>query len=219
MSRSRVIVFVGPVGSGKSTNIRLLSIYFRQMGIKTKETSLKTPFFITNVFSKFNHKVYSQYNFLINKITIILDLIINTFFILPVLSLFKIKLWEQLGYVVLVEEHLPGILVDYFHLTLLYRFNKRIVRWLIKVLYSCLSINKALIIFLVCDCDILPLRWRKRGSPKEHVSYLMSQQKIFAIFSNSLNNMLSLSTNRDIKDVFHDLTSIISHNITKHDSR
>jgi len=179
----------------------------------------KTAFFITNVFSKFNRKVCSRYIFLINKITVILDLIINAFFIFPILSLFKIKLWERLGYVVLVEEYLPGILVDYFHLTLLYGLDKRIVRWLIKVLCSCLNLNRAIIIFLVCDYDVLPIRWRKRGSPREHVSYLMSQQKIFAIFSNSMNNALSLSTNRDINDVFHELTLIISRSITKRNSQ
>ncbi|MEM3610243.1 MAG: hypothetical protein QW076_05080 [Candidatus Anstonellales archaeon] len=218
MTKSFIIVFIGLVGSGKSTNIKLLSMWLRQRGVKTRGTILKTCFFVTNCFSKFFYKVSVQHNnFLINRITVLLDLIINTFFIIPISSLFKIKFWKNMGYTLLVEEYLPGILVDFFHLTLLYKLNRNIIKLFIKILYACLDIRKIIIILPICNYGVLQLRWAKRGSSKEHAIYLASQQKIFEIFASTTDKVFLLSTDKNIRDVFREITLTISSIMTEHD--
>ncbi len=198
-----IIVVIGKVGTGKSTQIKHLASFFRRKGIKVKCACIKTFFPITLLFSKilviFKYNLY--HSLILIRLLVTLDLGINTA-IIPFISLFKVRLSSYFADIILIEEYLPGILVDYFHLINIYDLNKELIIKLLSLLYRLLFINELTTVILFCSDSELRHRWRKRGTPDEDPSYLRMQELIFNFWSKITTKVVLINTsNKTINEV------------------
>lgn len=205
---SRIIVFVGLVGAGKSTQMGLLSAFLKRKKIKVKSVTLKTIFPLTSLSSKLLYKMgVKKITLTLQKSLVQIDLSLNLF-LLPVLS-FRIRLLKRLGYLLLVEEYLPGILVDYYHLAKIYKLHSKLILNFMSAIYKTLFLSEMSTILLVCDNNNLPARWRKRRTIPEHYSYLESQQTIFRILKRTMNPFYCFSTDVNVNCTFFNLVSAV----------
>jgi deoxyadenosine/deoxycytidine kinase len=198
-----VIAFVGKVGAGKSTQIRHLASYFKKRGVKCKHIHLKTFFPLTGLFSKIltTFKVESNISSRVIRLLVAIDLGLNAI-ILPIKSLYKIRFSSYFTDVMLIEEYLPGILVDYYHLMKVYNLNKRYVTKLMHLLYRSLFIDNLTTVILYCSYYELRYRWKKRGSPDEHAIYLRMQEIVYNAWSRIMNKVILINVeNKAIDEV------------------
>jgi len=222
MSKPRLIVFVGTVGSGKSTHMRLLYSKLKRKGMKVKIVFLKTghlfAFFLEVFLAKmlvrkrdvfpiralieekprFFKKVF--------RLWLSFDLISVT-----IKFLTSIYIPLKLGYTVLVEEYIPATISDYIYLSKIVnsslRMNSFVISYLLKLSSLC---GPTQVVFLDAKDDELALRWKLRGSPNERKDYIWMQRGLLLQISKKLSHkFLYLNTGaKTIKEV-HDL--IMSH--------
>jgi hypothetical protein len=174
-----IVVFVGNVGTGKTTHIYALSKVLNRLGYTTCITTLKTIFPFTWLVRSF-----TSCNTLL-KIAVSLDLIFNAIR-LPILALIKNMVFSYLQQcqIVLVEEYLPGSLADYIYNGIVYNvipISLIMIRILLR-LYKLLGLSNFIIVNLYCRKDILPKRWVQRGTPAEKKLYLIIQDLVFSKF-------------------------------------
>ncbi|GAB6948079.1 hypothetical protein JCM16161A_22090 [Vulcanisaeta sp. JCM 16161] len=176
---SNTLIFVGLVGSGKSTQISLLKRFISKNNLCVKDTYLKTVFIFTPLFlGLFRRFLTNRGIKIIHKIAVELDLILNVF-VLPLLKALKCVFCK--GCLVLVEEHFPGSIVDYYHASLILGIKMSLIRILIRMMYTLFNrdLKNATTIILFSDFKTLKNRWRKRGSRDEAVTYLYVQLLVF----------------------------------------
>jgi len=138
-----------------------------------------------------------------------LDLIINTF-LLPFLGLVRVKLASKLFRYVLVEEYLPGILVDYVHAMITLKLSREFVMGLTSILFKMLYSRNLITFILTCNSALLPHRWKIRNSPPEIRSYLEVQKNIFACWSKCMSNVFKISTtDRSIEETNREIRAIL----------
>ncbi len=195
----RVLVFIGPVGVGKSTHIRLLASKFDGMGLKVRRTSLKTNHWFARaltfsvarilsgrkrdvhyvrVLTDENPKIFKE----LFKLWLSLDLIS-----VSIQFLFAIYLPLIMGYTVLVEEYIPATIADYMYVAQTIGLPPEAVSSAIgfvsKLMYS---VGPTRVIFLDADTKELKLRWLSRGSSEERIDYLSMQRSILRSLSTKL---------------------------------
>jgi len=198
-----VVIFIGNVGAGKTTYISLTFNELKRRGYKVRKTYVKTYFVVTPLMTRVHR---SQ---IVWRIAVILDLLVNVIY-LPLAILIKTFLIPRIKkrYIVLVEEHLPGSLVDFVHLAILLNLApivKHMLRALVTLSRKCL---RHAIIYIIVDKMLLPGRWLKRGSPLETKLYLLSQDLVFNIITRYSKNVLII--NNSSKDFHHNLSFIMS---------
>jgi deoxyadenosine/deoxycytidine kinase len=188
-----VIIFIGNVGAGKTTHISLTYSLLKKRGCKVYKTYVKTFFIITPLLSRL-HLLRKN----IWRITVSLDLLLNSIY-LPLITWVRTILFPKIArkQIVLVEEHLPGSLVDYVHASLILGLSK-ISLSAIKLLIKLSRKNTwHKIIYVMADKSLLPKRWSLRGSPYESKTYLLTQDLIFKIVS-AYNDTFYINTNKDL---------------------
>jgi len=212
--RPIVIVFIGNVGAGKSTYISLAFTKLRERGYRVHKTYIKTTFIITPLLSRL--RILRKVSW---RIAVVLDLLLNIIY-LPLIIWVRtilvpvIKRWN----IVLVEEHLIGSLVDYFHAAVILNLIplvKHLVRFLLRASQKHLW---HAIIYLKVDKDLLKDRWRRRGSPDESKSYLLSQDLIFQIVTKHYSNVLYVDTSKDLKANAHSIYNFILEVVKKYET-
>jgi thymidylate kinase len=194
-SKPTVIVFIGNVGAGKTTHIYALSKVLNKLGYTVHVTTLKTIFPFTQLASPF-----VKHNISLLRIIIGLDLVFNTVR-LPILALIKTVVWPLLRkrQIVLLDEHLPGSLVDYIYNGLIYGIvpvSLTALKILIR-LFTLLDLFRFNIVYLYCDREVLPKRWAKRGTHPEKKLYLILQDFVFAKFVKRWNNTLMVNSGEE----------------------
>jgi hypothetical protein len=198
-----VIIFIGNVGAGKTTYISLTFNELRRRGYKVYKTYVKTQFVVTPLMTKLR---MSQ---IVWRIVVMLDLLLNVIY-LPLAILIKTFLIPRIKrrHIILIEEHLPGSLVDFFHLAILLNLApivKHMLRALVTLSRKCLW---HAIIYITVDKMLLPGRWLKRGGPPEAKLYLLSQDLAFNIITRYSKNVLIIDSSG--KNFHHNLSLIMS---------
>lgn len=162
--------------------------------IRVKSTYLKTTFLLTNSLSYILKGIGVSREGLqsVHRLLVTIDLLVNVF-ILPILYLLKIWIPSKIFEYVLVEEHLPGILVDYIHLTKIFKLPVGLMQKLIKIILYLIPLPSKTLT-MSCSLSVLPLRWRQRGSPPEHIEYLKTQHYVFALWNKYIENAFTIST-------------------------
>ncbi len=209
-----VIVFAGTVGSGKSTQMRLLSSVLRKNGLRVKTTSLKTNHILARllvtilifVLSERKKKVYPIRALIeerpelfrsIFKIWLFLDLISIAFKFLA-----TILLPRKIGYTVLAEEYIPAAICDYMYISRALSMREEIIRWEVSFLLRLLWVGgPTTVVFFDAQRDDLLSRWRTRGSPTETSEYLLTQRSVLLPLSKKLSAHEVLLVNTSDKEV------------------
>ncbi|MEM0488984.1 MAG: hypothetical protein QW707_07295 [Candidatus Bathyarchaeia archaeon] len=209
--RKVLIVVAGPVGAGKSTQIRCLASHLRRVGKKVRVTYLKTVFILTRgLLSIFKSLGISKEGLQkVHQLAVTIDLTMNMF-LLSLLALLRVRLTLKFFDYVLVEEYLPGTLVDYFHATKVLRLNQRLMLGLIKLILRLLYLPYFTTFIITCSPSLLPYRWRTRNSPQEIPSYLEAQNYIFTLWSMYVKNVFQFHTDdKSVKDTFREIKAIL----------
>jgi broad-specificity NMP kinase len=196
----KLIVFLGPVGVGKSTIIRALLRISRERGIKAKSVYIKAfhgpSYFLWKIIScmitrKANSKLAPWY--IVGKINKILSqrlLLISIFFdsiTIPLVVMQKVIMPRLHGTNIFIEEYLLGTLFDYAYS--FYEVGRRDYLHLLpfKILESlCLRYKPNLAILL--DADLFELRkhWKDRGYGDPQIKYVLSQKRILPKLAQAL---------------------------------
>lgn len=204
---------IGYVGAGKTTQSACLITYFAHRGINIKYTNIKYFHFISEIICSFIKKfigINDPLYLKINKILVTIDLIFNTFLILPFLNFIRIKLPAYLGKIIIVEEHILGSIVDYIHACWTYKINWNLVKVLTKFLWKLVDINESIIILFTANYSVLINHWLNRGSHLEKPSYLLSQYIVFNIYKKFLPNIIIIDTsNKSIKETYIELREML----------
>jgi len=188
-----VIIFIGNVGAGKTTHISLTYSLLKKRGCKVCKTYVKTYFIITSLLGRLHLLRKNLW-----RIAVALDLLLNSIY-LPLITWVRTVLFPKIArkQIVLVEEHLPGSLVDYVHASLILGLSK-ISLSAIKLLINLSRKNTwHKIIYVMADKSLLPKRWCLRGSLYESKIYLLTQDLIFKIVS-AYNDTFYIDTNKDL---------------------
>jgi len=194
-SKPIVIVFVGNVGAGKTTHIYALSKALNKLGYTVHVTTLKTIFPFTRLTSFF-----IKHNMPLLRIITGLDLALNIVRS-PILALIKTVIWPFLRkrQIVLLDEHLPGSLVDYIYNGMIYNIlpvSLKVSKVLIR-LFALLGLLDLSIVYLYCNKEVLSRRWIKRGTPAEKKLYLEIQDLVFAKFVKRWSNVLIVDSEKE----------------------
>jgi thymidylate kinase len=194
-AKSVVIVFIGNVGAGKTTHIYALSKALNKLGYSIHVTTLKTIFPFTQLTSPF-----AKHNISLLRIAVSLDLVFNDAR-LPILALIKTVVWPLLRkrQIVLLDEHLPGSLVDYVYNGIVYGIIpvSLIASRILIRLFALLNLLHFNIVYLYCNKEILPKRWIKRGTLPEKKLYLIIQDSVFTKFTKRWNNVLMINSEKE----------------------
>lgn len=218
MLKHRLIVFVGTVGSGKSTQIKLLHLRLRQRRLRAKISFLKTGHLLAFILQVILAKMLTKRRYIspirtlveekpylfkkIFRLWIYLDLISVT-----ITFLAKICLPLKLGYTVIVEEYIPAIISDYMYLSKLVKFplktNFFTIRYMLRLMSLC---NPTQIIYLDAENDKLAFRWKVRRSFEEREDYIRMQRSILLQISKKLSyTFLYVNTGAKTIDETHNL--------------
>jgi len=194
------VAFIGTVGSGKSTQIRLLARELKHDGIKVKVSFLKTGHLFAYLLEVILAKILvswrkdvSPIRALIEEKPHILRKIFRLWLGLDIISivmkfLFSIYFPLKLGYVVLVEEYIPAAISDYLWLSRMINFKLKPKSFAIALLIRLMALGGPThIVFLDANDDELRRRWKHRGSPDERGDYLNMQRTILLRISRALS--------------------------------
>jgi thymidylate kinase len=207
--RPVIIVFIGSVGAGKTTHI-LAAFNSLRKRYKVHKTYIKTTFFTTMLLSRLRLSRGTVWRF-----AVALDLLLNSV-LLPAMMWLRTVLLPLLArkQIVLVEEHLPGSLVDYAHAAITLSLVP-IARSAMKILTR--SSQKSMwsgLVFVSCDKGFLPGRWAKRKTPSEYKTYLLVQDLVFKILSKKCkNSILHIDTSKEFNYNRRMVEEFILHNL------
>ncbi len=198
---NEVIVFVGTVGSGKSTQMRLLSSVMRKNGLKVKTTSLKTNHILARLlvalliyFLNERKKNVYAIRTLIESRPDLFKSIFKFWFFLDITSitfkfLFTVLLPLKFGYTILAEEYIPAAICDYMYISKTLGIHEETAaRGMSFLLRLMLAGGSTRIVFLDARQDDLQFRWKTRGSPVETPGYLLAQRSVLLPLSKKLSN-------------------------------
>jgi len=213
--RSHLIVFVGTVGSGKSTQMKLLASELRKKGLKIKTTFLKTNHLLARLLTLILAYILISKNDVYPVRALIEDkpMIFKRLFKLwLVLDLFSISLRflstiflpVKMGYIILVEEYIPATISDYIYLNKAIGLPRETLSFAVRFMLRLMHVgNPTQVIFLDARLETLDLRWKSRGSLDEKPDYLQMQRTTLLSLSRMLSSHRMLymdTTNRNIRE-------------------
>ena len=181
----KLIIFLGPPGSGKSTLSMLLGKLYGCRVISIKSGNLFTYLFLDVFLVGLLSKIYKTpksrwvvvelwkgFGRILGVIKL-LDLIC-----LPLALLVKVWLPMRLGCCVVADEFLQSTLTDYIYFNWISSSCKRSFDFFIRFLLRLLGSFKGHVIFLTAKEDILKQRWnlRRRGEPSR--TYMLFQYTV-----------------------------------------
>ncbi len=189
-------MFIGNVGAGKTTHISVAYHKLRRLGYSAHRTYAKTVFASTMFLQRLNLLGGAAW-----RLAVSIDLLLNSA-LLPLLIHAR-TVWAPLVLrkrVVLVEEDLPGSLVDYVHASLILGLSP-IVRPLLRVLLKLASAGRRVhTIYLFCDKELLPKRWAGRGTPPEAKTYILTQNLVFRVWCRHLGAGVRVDTSANFRE-------------------
>jgi thymidylate kinase len=222
MLQPQVIAFIGTVGSGKSTHMKLLYSKLKQKGLNTKVSFLKTGHLFAFVLESFLAKMLAgsrkdvfPIRALVEEKPYIFKKIFRLWLDLDLISivikfLAEIYLPLKLGYIVLVEEYIPATISDYIYLSKIIDFPLKMNSFAIKFLLTLMNLcNPTQIVFLDARDDILVSRWKMRESFNEREDYILMQRTLLLQLSKKLScKFLYINTGTKTIEKTHELITI-----------
>lgn len=217
-----MLTFFGYTGVGKSTQIELLAHSLELKGLRVKQAYVKIYYPLTRLLLKYYGEKDPNPRWISNapcrlgaprarlfRSSITFDLTINIFPLL-IVSIFKLRIFLLLKYIVLVEEYLLEIITDYMHAYGTCRLNFRLVNVLINVLVRFIS-KETTIVILVANRSSLEERWIERKTVFEHPEYLKTQRAVIEFCRKHMDNCICIETdNKSITEVHRELLSRLS---------
>lgn len=197
--KGKLIVFLGPVGVGKSTIIRGLTQTLRARGFKVSTVLIKSfhgPSYILWVFIAKMLGIKSGYApwFVIPrsgrtnlaKVLGAISRYLDIFLLIP-LKLMKIKLLKSIGYYVISEEYLYSTLLDYAYPISDLKRGSKFVDIPIRVLNALISkyVPDSTIV-LIASMPELRRRWALRGYGDPQLRYVAMQYMFLSRLSHAL---------------------------------
>ena len=212
MLQPRAIIFIGTVGSGKSTHMRLLYSKLKQKGLKTKLSVLKSNELLASIFVILLSRIVASkrkdvfpIRALIEERPTLFRKILRLWLSLDIVSitlkfLTSIYLPLRLGYIVLVEEYIPATISDYIYLSRFVNFSLKMKSFTINYLLRLMNLCRPTqIIFLDAKDDELRKRWKLRKSFDEKEDYLQMQRTLLLQISKELSSMNFVYINTEAK--------------------
>lgn len=196
-----IIVFVGTVGAGKSTQLNLLAFKLRTKALRVKTTSLKRGHLLTYVLEVAlarlligRKKKVCSIRVIVEERPILFKKLFKLFLILDVVSifcrfLFTIYLPRKLGYVIIVEEYIQAAMADYIALSEFVGFNNKSLSVTVNLLSRLAHLGGPIhTIFLDAPNDTLKARWIHRNSLSQRSDYLHMQRTLLLSISKKLSS-------------------------------
>lgn len=213
MSQPRLIIFAGTVGSGKSTQMRLI-YQLLQRTEKVHRTYLKGFHGLSYILAYFAVRCIGcrdfswaltalhQKNPSLEKRLLKLLLLLD-FLEVILLNIAKVFVYLKLGYHVLVEEQVVGYAANHLHYRIINpefynRYGSKMIRFYVRLLSS----QSPLVFFLDARNDELKKRWEQRGSPIELESYLNSLRESMKLIRKMGIKTICINTSSPIPETF-----------------
>jgi len=223
MLRPRIIAFVGTVGSGKSTHMKILCSKLKQKRLKVKVSSLKTGHLLAFILEILLARIVASKRKDVFPIRALLEerptlfrRIFGLWLGLDLVSitlkfLVSIYLPLRLGYTILIEEYIPATISDYIYLSRIINFHLRVdsfaINYLLRLMNLC---SPTQMIFLDARDDELKRRWKLRGSFDERGDYLKMQRTLLLQMSRELSPNGFIYINTDTKTLMETQKLIMS---------
>jgi thymidylate kinase len=217
--RGRLIVFLGPVGVGKSTIIRGLTQELRAREFRTYTTFIKAfhgPAYALWVLTArllgLNGKyapwfiIYKSGYAKLAKVLLMLSIYLDTFISIP-LKLMIIRAFRCIGYYVVSEEYLQSAIFDYIYSMINARMRNNFISVPLEILNSLLNkYPPDITIALMVNISELKRRWAIRGygdpQPRYvllHYSYLKKLDHVF--FINTADMRIKDTLNKVLNEI------------------
>jgi len=185
-----MIIFVGPQGSGKSTQIQLLEAWLLSAGLKVKKVHIMNNQIFAYVFERlaislgrYDYWTYSSGE-RVKKIDITYEERVRDFWlILQIVSVvlsILLRVYPSMltKDVIIAERYVPDSMI---HLHVIARVlrakSKMILNWIDRL--SHFIPKGALIVFLSADYDTLKRRYQIRGTPIEPELYVTRYMRLY----------------------------------------
>jgi len=200
LSRGKLVVFLGPVGVGKSTVIRALLNLSKKRGIKAKSVYIKAfhgpSYLLWKIAShiiarEVNRKLAPWYivgkiNRNLSRCLLLISVYLDSITI-PFILILKVIIPKLLRVNIFVEEYLLGTLFDYIYSFYKLESGNYLHLLPFKMLESlCLRYKPSLVILL--DADLFELRkhWKDRDYGDPQIKYVLSQKHILPKLAQAL---------------------------------
>jgi len=221
-----IIAFVGPVGSGKSTYIHLLSKILQSRRQRVIVSCFKRSF-ISSLFVKilyfliYGRKIIYRYPLesLLRGANLKLRNLITLWYVTDVFELsgrllVLYILSKFIRITLLIEEYIPAILVDYLYISLRLKLRLRtILKYMNIMLYFYNKLHPLKVVFLSAPLKVLVKRWYQRGRAEHSQLYIHLQlhllQQIVTFTTLSKNVVLIDSSNSKIIDTLRVILSSV----------
>lgn len=222
----KIIVFLGPVGVGKSTTIKTLKTYLDTVNVKTHTFFIKAfhgPSFVlwyivlsivtrrrrTKLQNVAPWYLLGRYHPKLGEGLTKISLLLDTFIAIPV-KVLVLKLLSKCKLVILCEECVLGGVIDYLYS---FRRNKSVLAYVsMEILLSLYySLRADTIVYLFATTEDLKNRWHSRGYGDPQLPYVIYQQISFLVFQKyEKSQIFAIDTSgKRPKDVLLDLSRLL----------
>ena len=217
-ARLQVIAFLGPVGVGKSTQMRLLAYRLRSKGLKVKTTFLLkghlfSHFFeiiLAKIFCKSRGEKASAMRTLLDKNPSAFKKIFKLWLIVDTITiclkfLVSIYIPIKLGNIVLVEDYIPSTITHYRYYCQCLKLPLSSINFSSKLALTLMSRFSTRIIFQDVPTEVLKSRWRAKDLFIERENYVhhTRRENLLSLLQKLLsNNLIYIETdNRSVGEV------------------
>lgn len=230
--KSKLIVLLGPVGAGKTTQTKLLCRNLRKRGYRVRSAYLNTYYpTIMRLVPGFGRKVRRVEDVRPNlsRRLVSLAVMADVFLLFGVFSLrfFLRALLLRLDFIV-VEEYFVGVLINYRFTYSIDALDPNTFNWGRRILARLLALSRNHLVIIDCRPEVLMERWRIRDSLPESMEYVDFQRQTFRHLEsfpeikNGVMWITRIDGNKEKSSVLMEITDAVvrqhSRSATEHDN-